>query len=482
MFLVAAAMASCVVGCAATGKRAAGRTAGAVELSVRETRIAVEEPGLILSRSVAVSPRLDAVAYVLKREGALTVVRNGREEATYEKVRGYGMTFSPDGRHLAYVAGKGDKRFMVVDGVAGKEYDDMDRPVWSADSAHLTYTVRRGDKCFAVLDGEEGPPYEWLDPNAPGSLWLLVSPAIGPAGEPIAYPATLGGEFFVVVDHTEGKHYEWLLEPYVVMSADGKHMGYLACEDGLCFAVVDAVEGKHYASVDEGSITLSPEGGHIAYRAFDGEKQFAVVDGVEGPECDSIDDIVFSRDGRNWGYVAKRSGAFAVVTNTGEKSDGYTYAGRPSYSPDGAHMAYAATRGKESFVVRDGVEGEKCEGAGRPIWSTDGRLAYAVQQGGKVAMWVDGGVQEKYDAIAQAAFSPNGEHFAYLAKRGDKWLVVVDAASSREYDGWPVSHGGRVRWDYDYIACDDAGKAHAVFQDEKGFLLVEAEAPQRVPR
>jgi hypothetical protein len=36
---------------------------------------------------------------------------------------GKSLTVSPDSKHYAYVANRGKKRFVVVDGEEGKEYD-----------------------------------------------------------------------------------------------------------------------------------------------------------------------------------------------------------------------------------------------------------------------------------------------------------------------------------------------------------------------
>jgi hypothetical protein len=60
------------------------------------------------------------------------------------------------------VAVRGGKWFVVVDGKEGKEYDGIVKgtPVFSPDSKHLAYMARRGGKWFVVIDGEEGKEYD----------------------------------------------------------------------------------------------------------------------------------------------------------------------------------------------------------------------------------------------------------------------------------------------------------------------------------
>lgn len=71
--------------------------------------------------------------------------------------------FSPDSRRLAYCARNGNRQFVVADGVAGPEYDEIHRwfPMFTNDSRHLLYWARRGEKWLLVVDGREDPEYDW---------------------------------------------------------------------------------------------------------------------------------------------------------------------------------------------------------------------------------------------------------------------------------------------------------------------------------
>ncbi len=63
---------------------------------------------------------------------------------------------SPDSKRVAYVAEGGDKRFVVVDGEEGKQYDGISNLIFSPDSKRVAYVAKAYDKDFMVVDGEEG--------------------------------------------------------------------------------------------------------------------------------------------------------------------------------------------------------------------------------------------------------------------------------------------------------------------------------------
>jgi len=54
---------------------------------------------------------------------------------------------TPDGCHIAFVAQKGDKQLVVVDGELGPEFDGIDRSslVFSPDGKRIAYIAKKGD-------------------------------------------------------------------------------------------------------------------------------------------------------------------------------------------------------------------------------------------------------------------------------------------------------------------------------------------------
>ena len=172
-----------------------------IRLVFREVALGQIFFGIIINESLVVSPDSQHVAYVAVRGGKVFVVVDGVEGKEYDGiVTGGGPRFSPDSQHVAYVAGRGEKRFVVVDGVEGKEYDGTGENtlIFSPDSQRVAYEAVRGGKHFVVVDGEEGQEYDGIVGGAP---------RFSPDSQHVAYVAVRGGKVFVVVDGVEGKAY-----------------------------------------------------------------------------------------------------------------------------------------------------------------------------------------------------------------------------------------------------------------------------------
>jgi hypothetical protein len=57
--------------------------------------------------------------------------------------------FSPDSRHVAFAAQKGQKRVVVVDGRASEEYDGLGPPIFAADGV-LEYLAMKEGSLYHV--------------------------------------------------------------------------------------------------------------------------------------------------------------------------------------------------------------------------------------------------------------------------------------------------------------------------------------------
>jgi len=68
-------------------------------------------------------------------------------------------SFSPHSRHLAYLAWRGGKMYVVVDGAEGRPFDESPFGVKSFDDArHLhTIVVRGGEFLLQEIEIGEGP-------------------------------------------------------------------------------------------------------------------------------------------------------------------------------------------------------------------------------------------------------------------------------------------------------------------------------------
>ncbi len=88
------------------------------------------------------------------------IVVDGKEGKAYTQVRGNSVVFSAGKKTMAYVAGDGNKNFVVVDGAEGPAFDDIYDLRFSPVGSCLAYGARRGLEHFIVEDGKEHGPYE----------------------------------------------------------------------------------------------------------------------------------------------------------------------------------------------------------------------------------------------------------------------------------------------------------------------------------
>jgi Tol biopolymer transport system component len=309
--------------------------------------------------------------YVTKRWGKMCVIVDGKEGEKYDIVK-Y-VTFSPDSKHIAYVAGRDGKEFIVVDDKEEKQqYDSVRWPEFSPDSKRLAYS--------ASVEREKEP---------------------------------LGTTFekFVVVDGKEGEHYggEDVWVRPVVFSPDSKRVAYsIRALFEKEFIVVDGVPEKVYEDVGE-CPAFSPDSKHIAYSATDrySYKKLIILDGKE----QEVHDYVIT----DWGIVG-----VGII-----------------FSPDSKRLAYTASAYKERkmLVVVDGKEGKRYDHVMDVVFSPDSkRLAYYAHADEKYLVVVDADEGKRYDGVSGPVFSPDSKSVAYLAKRGDKWFVVVNGTEGKQYD------------------------------------------------
>jgi hypothetical protein len=300
-----------------------------------------------LPDSLSFSPDSQRVAYVVKvppssglslglgDPSKMVVVVWKQLEATPPSVR----------FHL----GDPSKWVAVVDGTAGPPYDAVMPPIFSPDGRHVAYIAMRlksrigippiYDESVVVMDGQEGPPYDGIGGN--DSIFEPVNammcrppwpPCTVPSGpifsvdNHLVYKAFVGRKVMLVVDGVAGRQYDDLAGQPPTISPDGKRVAYVAFVGDKRVVVVDGMESRPYDFIGQGAPIFSPDGARVAYDARIGERMVVVVDGVEWPQ----------------NYEA-------------------TMLGTPLFSPDGRHVLSAVRQGgpTSDMVVVDGQEGTR---------------------------------------------------------------------------------------------------------------------------
>lgn len=397
------------------------------------------------------------------------------------------VTFSADSRHVVFLGTKGDKQFVVRDGVAGPAYDwilpdslagtmdlsrlgyviqngndiaavidgqvvghgyyaiGADRIAFSADGKHYAYKARRGSPAqtgdsIVVRDGAAGKPYVAAQPV----------PTFSPDGNHLLYVASPATQkTCLVIDEKKGPIFDGISAATASFSPDSQRNAYAAAQGGKVLAVVDGKPGPPHLRMLMPPI-FSPDSAHVAYVAGT-ESQFALVfDGVEGPQFDSFTDgsVVFSPDGHHLAYAARKGKTWQLILDGKMQREFEAIAGASIvFSPDSAHLAYVAVTNNKRFIIVDGKEQSAAYDNvlwPGPVFSPNSnRLAFAGVLQGRVRVVLDGTTEGgSYDTIGQLAFSPDSKHLCYRAVNKKQNLVVIDGKESAPLDdATPVVYG-----------------------------------------
>jgi hypothetical protein len=289
-------------------------------------------PGYIGIGAVIFSPDSRIVAFdAAVANGRSRVFMNDKRGVEYDDVSGSTLTFSPDSKRLAYVAQKGGKHVVVVNGenefrnvsgfvIIGEFVSDA--PVFSPDSKHLAYVAENGSGDVVAVDGKNGRPYEQIPA-------LLDSVIYSPDSKHLAYPAKRRGKWIMVLDEREiGLESENPASYTVAFSPDSQHLAYAVSRNGKWYMAVDGKLGPAYDHIFMNTTVFSPDSKHLAYVARRGAevrrgavgplpRYFLVLDGEDGIQYEGI-----------------VTGNAANPTRTG----------RPTFSPDSKLLAYAARK------------------------------------------------------------------------------------------------------------------------------------------
>ena len=345
---------------------------------------------------------------------------------------GRGVTWSPDGKRLAYIAEHNKKQFFVIDNVisAQNEYDQAASFAWSPDSKRHAYAARRENQWRMVNDGKEGKPYQEVGrplfsadsarlayaatPQAQNGAAAAPAGGAGPATRPVTK------SLIVIEEQEQPGRYDRILSDAMVFSPDSKRLAFIASSKEVAgdklFFVIDGQPTPGYASVRAGSFLFSPDSKRHSYQVVDQNRPIVVIDGREGRAYDEVAGAQFSPDGSKLVYVGRRGNTFYVVTNNNEGMGYDAVSPYVVFSSDGKRMAFPAARELKQFVVLDGVEGHDFTGL--------------VPQ--------------------NLAFGGDGKYLAYVATRsaeaaGAKWFFVFSGTDAKAPPAQTPEHGGTVQ-------------------------------------
>jgi hypothetical protein len=158
----------------------------------------VDQP-IELTDSIAISATGD-VAYAGCFGDSVYVTVAGERQGPFDAVGA--PTFSADGRRIGYLARRGDRQFLMLDGVKADDFEVIwpdegefaryleDVPTFRADGSSVAYRVCVDGKECIIQDKEAGERFNGI----------CGAPAFSPASGSLIYSGTKEHRYYVVID------------------------------------------------------------------------------------------------------------------------------------------------------------------------------------------------------------------------------------------------------------------------------------------
>lgn len=203
--------------------------------------------------------------------------------------------------------------------------------------------------------------------------------------------------------------------------------------------VRETIIGFNDPSMNQDSLISSRDGRRVAYMVMAGDGMAVVVDGQKEEVFEGIafESLVFSPDGKHFGYVGTRPGRqYAVLDGKVHEYKGVSKQGIV-FSSDGGRVGWVAERDTSQIAVIDGQESAPYDGIAKQgiVFAPGGRhCAYVAFSGGKNMVVLDGEEGPLFDAVAELEFTAGGQHAVYVAIRDEKRFAVVDTTVHGPFD------------------------------------------------
>lgn len=260
--------------------------------------------GLSLSQFIF-SPDSKHFAYVAARKGGQTLIADGQEKGTYERIDS--LQFSPDSGHICFIAIKDGKHLVVLDDKEGPTMSSpfaITPPVFSPDSKHVVYSARDATKAQTWLYFDEGQV---------GPFQVVTTPVFRPDGRRWACSAQREGKWLEIVDGKQLPEYDAVGE--VAFSLDGRRFAYVARQGKENLIVrEDGSEGPRLGAI--WTPMFLPDR-RVAYQAMTGGEAWVVVDGQKGPTFEGTKNVQVTPGG-HLVYQGRRDGKWSIVIDQRE--------------------------------------------------------------------------------------------------------------------------------------------------------------------
>ena len=364
---------------------------------------------------VMASPTGEGLAIKERVPGGIQVHFNGARSIPYNEVGSF--VFSPNGRHLAYVAAKGQDQFPNLDNVAIGPYLYVSELVFRPNAEDDLYFIAQTEKNkWAIWDRHSRRCSE----EYPAIRLLTFSPD----GKYMAYTYLKNRKFQVYDGRDTGPAYDSIGD--LQFTANSAHLVYSAQRG----RVVEVLWDHQPLCVAEGiaSLTPAPNGSFVAYIAREKEGQSVYLHNKKLGTYEKVEKLLIPESAKpTIIYIVEHGGRHHIYINGAPESGPYEHI--TSFSERGGSFAAIVRKEKDTLhVVYNGQIGAPYTNIPYIVWDDTGKnLAYPARRKGSWAgvVW-NGKESDHYEYVQHLTFSPDGKALLFFARRRDGWYAVLN--------------------------------------------------------
>jgi|GEM_PF-1283739 len=364
--------------------------------------------------SWAVSPTGEVIAVKHRLQGTYRVYLNGEEGRPLDDISN--LILSPNHKHLAYTARKGEEIFVFLDNIGMGPFTRV---------TNLTFRPNEENDLFFVYQVDKN---RWQIRDYLNNTYGEPAPAIdlltfSPDGKRMVYVVLKNRKFVL-------KENEKLSDPYDLISdihftENSAHIVFLV-RKGMQIGITWDGELLHLAEGISG-VTLSPDSRFVCYIAREKEQNFLYIQKKGFGPYEKVERPFITRVQPSVIYPVVLRGKHHIFIN-GEPEAG-PFDSLSKFSGQGNSYAVIVRKGGEGqAVLRDGKLGALYSTADQIIWDNAGKnIAYIARRKGEWAgvVWNET-ESDQYDFVQYHTFDDEGKALLFFARRRDGWYAVLN--------------------------------------------------------
>ena len=348
------------------------------------------------------------------------------------------VVVSPDGRRLAMPVWTDGGQVVICDGKKSRKFDEVKNLTFSGNGKVLAYAASRNNVWAIVVGRKAGPTHPFIQ-----------GPSISYNGKRMAYYAPgegQTGKVFINGAPRKGPRAVGTVTP--VVSRSGR----------VAFSA--RATGTYDKAVSTGTVGSRPS--VWGFTDMLDRRLYIMCDRRRGRLFHDLRTPVFSPNSAHLAYAARVDTKWFIICDKKKVSGPLSDVSAPVWSPNSKKLTYAAMMGGRWFVM----QGKKREGpfsrVGVMAFSNRGEhLAYAIQKGSEWLLVCDRKEGPKYEEIHWIGFSKSEQHLACAVEKGNKWLMVMDGIEGPGHDRIYIPERAAGVKNVCYVVVDD-GEARLV--------------------